>query len=173
MDTEPAVSQPIINPAPEPVRQDGFNLNKDLKIFAVLILLVIMITGIVLYKKSQQSVIRSAQPQAVPTLTVMPVAANNQGEQPIEQGLSLQLTSPADKAVVSTPSISVSGLTKPGAEININDLQTKADLQGRFTQNLSLEEGENTIVVSANDDLGNYAEKSLTVTYNASASQTE
>jgi len=81
----------------------------------------------------------------------------------VSQGLSLELTSPADKSVVNTSTITVSGKTGANADIFVNEKETKSDSSGVFSISYELFEGENEIYVAVNDDAGNYAEKSITV----------
>lgn len=59
----------------------------------------------------------------------------------------------------------VSGKTKANAEVFVNEKELKADANGNFSTNLVLDEGENFIVVSVNDEDGNTAEENLTVNY--------
>lgn len=77
----------------------------------------------------------------------------------------LQVGSPKDGITVSSPTITVSGKTKSNADVFINDLETKADDDGVFSADLSLEEGENIIIITAGDDEGNFDEKELTINY--------
>lgn len=76
----------------------------------------------------------------------------------------IELTSPKDKEVIKTSLLNVKGKTVKNAEVSINDKETKADLLGLFSVNLTLDEGENTINILVNDSLGNYIEKEITVT---------
>lgn len=57
----------------------------------------------------------------------------------------------------------VTGKTSPFAEVFINDQTVKADKDGNFSLKISLDEGENQVLVSANDSDGNVAEQNLTV----------
>ena len=50
--------------------------------------------------------------------------------------------------------------------MSVNDAETKADANGNFKVNVSLEEGENEIFVVVNDSEGNYAEGSVTIILN-------
>lgn len=81
--------------------------------------------------------------------------------------LTLTITSPTNGATVTNTSLRVSGKTVPGAEVFINDKEARADALGNFSVTITLDEGENTIIVMANDADGNVAEKELTVTYNS------
>lgn len=78
----------------------------------------------------------------------------------------LTVDSPADKSTVSRANLLVKGRTVAGAEVFINEKETVADPQGNFSVNLTLEEGENSIFVTATDEAGNSAEQEITVTYN-------
>lgn len=88
---------------------------------------------------------------------------SNQLEKPVEEGLSLELNSPNNNSTVDTPTITVSGKTSPNAEVFINEKELTADQSGDFSVDYELFEGENDIFIAVNDDLGNYAEKSIIV----------
>lgn len=77
--------------------------------------------------------------------------------------LNLEIETPQDKAVVSSKTILIKGKTAPLADVFINEKETKSDSQGNFSFNYSLDEGENELIIAANDNNGNYAEKVLTV----------
>lgn len=81
-------------------------------------------------------------------------------------GLSLAITQPINGAQFTTARIIVSGKTAPRAEVFVNDLELSANSTGNFSTSLTLDEGENTILVVANDEQGNSNEKEITVTYN-------
>lgn len=96
-----------------------------------------------------------------PTST-LPASDINQA---VERAITLTITAPTDKAEVETPTIAVSGKTVAYAEVSVNDKDAKADASGNFSIIVSLEEGENSIMVVANDDAGNAAEREIIVTY--------
>ncbi len=79
-------------------------------------------------------------------------------------GLALEISQPTNKSVVSTTTVLIKGKTSPQAEVFVNDKETVADSQGNFSLSASLEEGDNYILIAANDNRGNYAEQELTVT---------
>lgn len=81
--------------------------------------------------------------------------------------ITLVVTTPPDNSTVTTGSLIVRGKTVPGAEVFVNDAETKADSAGNFSATISLDEGENYILVVANDPQGNYSEKEITVIYEA------
>lgn len=80
-------------------------------------------------------------------------------------GITLTVTSPSNNATVTSASLTVRGKTVSNAEVFVNDEETRADSSGNFSVTLTLDEGENFILVAANDSLGNFAERELTVTY--------
>lgn len=80
-------------------------------------------------------------------------------------GLTLTITSPTNAQTVTSDTITVKGKTTPLAEVFVNDLELKADASGNFSQSLTLEEGDNYILIVANDADGNFAEKELSITY--------
>lgn len=77
----------------------------------------------------------------------------------------LEVTSPLDKSVVATASVVLKGKTVPKAEVSVNDQTLTVDNQGNFSTTINLEEGDNYILVSANDENGQYSEKEILVTY--------
>ncbi len=81
--------------------------------------------------------------------------------------LFLSVTSPGQQSTVSTSDITVQGKTVPNAEVLVNDNSGNADSNGVFAISTSLDEGDNTIVVIANDVDGNFTEQELTVIYNS------
>jgi hypothetical protein len=71
-----------------------------------------------------------------------------------------------DRSIVASSTIIVRGTTIPKADVYVNDSIARADTQGNFSVQVTLDEGDNTIVVITNDTEGNYSEKDITVTYN-------
>jgi hypothetical protein len=49
--------------------------------------------------------------------------------------------------------------------VYVNEFELIADAQGNFVQSMRLDEGENIIIVFANDADGNAAEEQLTITF--------
>lgn len=78
--------------------------------------------------------------------------------------LTLDIISPQNNQIVQTPAVKVQGKTLSGAEVFVNDKETMAKTDGTFSVSVALDEGDNIIVVSVNDDLGNYLEKEVSVT---------
>ncbi len=79
--------------------------------------------------------------------------------------LTLSVASPTDGTEVTSPTVTVKGKTVPNAEVFVNDTNGTADGDGNFSIATTLDEGENTVIVVANDSDGNVAEQELTVTY--------
>lgn len=77
--------------------------------------------------------------------------------------ISLTITSPKDGETLGSTNATVKGKTVANAEVFVNDIVGKADTNGNFSINVTLDEGENQIVVSANDSNGNAAEQSMGV----------
>ena len=82
---------------------------------------------------------------------------------PVAKRLILEIIEPKDNVTYNNPSIKVFGKTKANVEIYVNDIQTKADEKCYFSLNYNLDEGENLLTITANDQDGNYAEKEITV----------
>lgn len=91
--------------------------------------------------------------------TVTPIVT----PKPKMSGLTLAVSTPSNGVLIKTNKTIVMGKTVPNAEVLVNEIEVKADAKGNFSATLTLDEGENTILVFANDADGNYAEKQLTV----------
>jgi hypothetical protein len=91
--------------------------------------------------------------------TVMPTIAPS-------TKITLSISSPKTGSTVTSSSLKISGKTSAGADVFVNELETKADASGNFSVTMSLDEGDNYIIVMANDAEGNVAEAELTVVYN-------
>jgi len=149
-------------------------MKKNILIYLILIL--IFGWGIMAYKGLKTS------PQKTDTTgeitgspTSKPEESNPTGQTTAQKNtneISLTVSQPQNNAVVSTPTIQVTGKTLPGIDVSINEKDVKADSQGNFSASLSLDEGDNIVSVLAVDQNGNSSEKELTVTLN-SGPQTE
>ena len=98
-------------------------------------------------------------------VTTIPTAKPLPSPIPAVSQITLALTSPSDKSTVTVASVVVKGHTVPAADIFVNDTEVTADAGGNFTAQVSLDEGDNIVTVTANDSNGSYAEKDFTVTY--------
>lgn len=84
---------------------------------------------------------------------------------PNSQEIPLEILSPKDQTTVSSDRITVSGKTKPKNDVVVNDQEIKADNNGYFSTQVTLDEGDNIIGIVAYDENGNYAEKEIIVSY--------
>jgi len=112
----------------------------------------------------QQALVQTTTPKNTMPTTTGTTGATAPTVAPIPK-VTLNITSPVDKSVVSTPTIKVSGTTIPNAEVAINELDIKSDATGAFSANLTLDEGDNPITIDAFDADGNTNSVDLTVTY--------
>jgi len=83
----------------------------------------------------------------------------------VENGLNLQIISPSDQSTVTSPVITLRGRTSAQAEVFVNEYETVADAQGNFSVSLTLDEGENPIMVVANDANGTVGETEISIEY--------
>lgn len=107
---------------------------------------------------------QSSRSETSPEKQVNPTVKSNIPDKSVTS-IVLEVTAPKDKAVVSQSTVTVTGKTKPQAEVTVNEQEIKADLSGKFSTSIALDESDNYIVIVANDSEGNYAEKEIIVTY--------
>lgn len=105
----------------------------------------------------------SSNPAASPTIYTPTINMEQGGA--VSAGITLIVNQPQNGQTFSTNSVVVKGKTKAKADIFINELELKADSSGNFSSKLTLEEGDNPIVIVAIDPDGNYAENELSVNY--------
>lgn len=130
------------------------------------LVLLLFIVGVALLPRITRK-IKNTLLNSSPTATTAGTITDkyNPPTEVVSGSISLTISTPQDKSTVNTLEVTVTGKTTPNAEVFVNDQETKADANGSFTVKLTLDEGENPISVSVNDDQGNYAEKEITVTY--------
>lgn len=151
---------------------------KALPIILILFLILVGIIGVMVILKSEPGTAVN-EPSIVNKtnvtlgVTEIPQAGNGKTEQvanttTITQGkiIPLTLISPIEKTIVNNPNLVVKGVTAPNAEVYINDTKTAANSDGNFTGTITLDEGENYIVMVVNDSDGNSAEKDFYITLN-------
>lgn len=80
---------------------------------------------------------------------------------------SLSVDNPKDGQTFSKDenNVNVSGKTDSGAKITVNDYWAVVDVNGNFSYNLRLKDGENPITIKAVDQAGNTTETKITVSY--------
>jgi hypothetical protein len=74
----------------------------------------------------------------------------------------LEIAQPKDGATIDDETVEVKGTTDISATVEINDEEVENNL-GSFSHTVDLEEGENTIRITATDSAGNVAEKTIKV----------
>jgi hypothetical protein len=153
-------------------------LQKGSALLIVLLLLVLFVGGVGYYFYSQ-GYFKNMIPQTQQAQTEgvfndsAPVTTNNKPSQVaqttsesgnvISSDIKLSVIYPSNNASLTSLNITVTGKTSPNAEVFINDQSAKADASGNFSLKITLDEGQNGLVVIANDDLGNVAEQDILV----------
>lgn len=137
----------------------------DNKILLIGVVITVLIIAALLVKKVNGPPIQNVPPDQTESTLETDRQTATEPEPAIEEGLYLEVTSPSDGDIVVSPSLTITGTTEGNAEVFINENEVKADPQGNFSTIITLEEGENIIVVTSSDDEGNYAEKTLTVIF--------
>jgi len=66
----------------------------------------------------------------------------------------LEIISPVDDLTVTVARVKVQGKTVPGADVFVNENQVETDKNGNFSIDISLQEGENPILISAGNETG-------------------
>ena len=108
----------------------------------------------------------SSQNPTAPNSPGQPTPPTNPGPSEMMQNeISLIVSSPVNGQIVSTTTITVTGKTTPNADVSVNDKEVKADAKGNFSATISLDEGDNTIFVTASNDAGQSSDWEATVTY--------
>jgi hypothetical protein len=77
----------------------------------------------------------------------------------------IEVTSPSDNSTTPQSNINIKGKTDTDVYLRINNLPAVVSSEGNFNQNIQLAEGENKILLLAEDSAGNIVELTLTVIY--------
>lgn len=77
----------------------------------------------------------------------------------------LDISSPSDSSTTDKQEIQINGDTDSEVYIHINDLPVVVDANGSFQSSVRLKDGDNQIVITAEDVAGNVTTKSIKVTY--------
>lgn len=81
----------------------------------------------------------------------------------------LSIVSPADNAVLSSRTVTVSGATDVGGSVSVNGAAVLVDATGAFSTQMMLTGDSEAIVVRSTDAAGNAAEKTLHVAFDSTA----
>lgn len=119
--------------------------------------------GVMNKEPSNGYVLNSPAPSNSPESSASPSGAKVNVSVSTSNKISLTVTSPAAGTTLNSANVTVKGKTAPNAEVFINDASTKADANGNFSLTLTLDEGDNNLVITANDSDGNVAEQELSV----------
>ena len=144
----------------------------NLKSLSIILLIVILFGGVWFVYQDKQASQKSATSEVnestspAPDISAVSTPIVNGGSV-VASEISLTISAPINGATVTTSTIAVRGKTKPNADVFVNDETTVADASGNFSVTLTLDEGDNPIVISANDADGNVAEKELIVNYDS------
>ncbi len=141
-----------------------------LLLIAILLLLILAVGGFAYFKSTGKTSLPTPSPlyqttpsnnssSPTPAPTTPPDVIN-----PSQNTLPLTLTSPKTSTTVTTPTITVIGLTAPNADVAVSDQDIKADATGKFQTTITLDEGDNDILIVASNETGT-AEWEGTVTY--------
>lgn len=128
-------------------------------VIVVALVVVILLAVLSLLRKQAQQVYNSNQ-------STIPSSQPSSGSPEGSGNITLNVSYPSDGLVVNTSTITVSGTTAPQAEVSVNEVDTKADSNGKFSATINLDEGDNVVTIVANDALGNFIEKDLNLTFN-------
>ncbi|OGK16678.1 hypothetical protein A2774_00050 [Candidatus Roizmanbacteria bacterium RIFCSPHIGHO2_01_FULL_39_12c] len=142
------------------------------KTLIVIALMTVLALGAVFYNQADlktpgsfEKERQTKRDESAPEISVGEDEVASQSETETDSQITLVIQNPADGAMVTDSSLTVSGVTDANAEVFVNEFELEADEEGNFSQELTLEEGENIIVITAVDEAGNFAERELTVMY--------
>lgn len=82
-----------------------------------------------------------------------------------DEAPEITIDSPSDGDTVRSADLKVSGSTKPGANLRINNLPVVVGFDGSFDTTIRLKEGDNELHVTATDIAGNSATLEMRVRY--------
>jgi hypothetical protein len=150
-------------------------MKKILLIFIIVILLIILSVAGTYYSQQKKAEVFTepasmSSPTATPVISMPPKEEQQKvitKDEKTHTVLTLTVTSPADKSTVMKPALVVKGKTSPKAEVFVNESEGVADGSGNFSLTITLDEGDNPVIVMANDADGNVAEKDMNITYDA------
>ena len=142
-------------------------MNKTYLLAAIIVLLVAVIgTGAFLFLRSSKNITKPNNQTTAPSQAA--TNSSDLNEKPTTtkfDSIPLVVTTPPNGVVVTTSTTTVSGITTPKAEVTVNDIDLLADSKGIFNTKITLDEGDNIILLTAVDSMGNSIEQEVTVTY--------
>ncbi|MEK7165382.1 MAG: hypothetical protein AAB874_01060 [Patescibacteria group bacterium] len=133
-----------------------------------IIAVVIVLTLLVLYPKSKNAKkLAEQQPQKVTVENEFTpeTEIGNTDTAMKNDVFTFKITSPQNGTTSPSKIIKITGTTTSGADVFVNENDAKADSRGNFSVSYTLEEGENYLIVGANDENGNFDEVDLMIYY--------
>lgn len=136
-------------------------MSKSYLVLISLLVVAVLAVGVFAYYRSASK----TEPVPIPVVTPITPSPTPTPVPTFQNQIALTITAPKTGITVSSPTLTVTGKTVPNADVAINDKDVKANTIGNFTTTITLDEGENEIIVVASDDTGNFSEQTLLVTY--------
>lgn len=136
-----------------------------LLLVSVLPVTIILITVKILLSvnDSQEITVQQTRKKLNPTIEIY-----QEPDPYISKELPLKLFAPPNGTTVFLPSVTVKGLTKPYAQVQINEASSAADLSGNFSIPLLLGTGKNPILVTVTDEFGKRSVMEISVIFDDS-----
>ncbi len=134
------------------------------KVFIPLLIVIVLLAGLFVFGRGAKKETATMNGVITPTVREEEQAVVEEETATQESTLTLEITSPQDGATVSSSTITVTGKTAPNIQVFVNEKELIADTDGNFSTTIELFEGENVIFVVANNNVGDYVERELTVT---------
>lgn len=147
---------------------------KKLFILLTLFLIVVVVSvGVVINEQKRKTTVpvpvqnggetvSESAPSVKEQATTSTAAPSTEGD------ITLAVTSPQNNFSTNDSSITVAGKTTPGASVMINEYELKAGSDGSFSQNVTLDDGENYFSIVAYTAAGAVAEQEIVVVKNVS-----
>jgi hypothetical protein len=127
-------------------------MTKKRLLAALVIVGIVLAAGYLLSSRQKLSSTASLQEALSDAIETVQTQSQKVGISP--SGFSLEISSPENGATVSTAVLEVAGKTVPGAEVFVNETLVKLDKNGNFRQRVTLQEGENFILITAGNETG-------------------
>jgi len=149
---------------------------KKIVLLLVVILLfsILCVIGLYLSQKKNTEIFQEpasiSSPMPTPVVSMPPKEEQQRvitKDEKTHIALTLVVTAPTDKSIVTNPTLTVKGKTSPKAEVFVNESEGVADNDGNFSLTITLDEGDNPVIVMVNDSEGNLAEKDMNIIYDA------
>jgi hypothetical protein len=123
----------------------------------------VIVTGAFMINNQKKKV--SVPPLGESTISITPDTVVTAATVQEVSEITLSVISPLSGTSVTSANVAIKGKTLPKAEVFANEAESVADGNGNFSLTVALDEGENSIIVTAIDSDGNVAEKEILVTY--------